>query len=131
MLTDLKIDTSALAPKATTLIDQGINLNSEADIIPLPTATPPLAGEVAFDPADDTTYTKSFPTKVYDSQGNEHTMEQFYRKTGTNQWTMYTLIDGRNPLDPTSTTPLQGNITFNSDGTVASMAAQAVTPPTA
>ncbi|QXH50090.1 flagellar hook protein FlgE [Pseudomonas fakonensis] len=131
VLTDLKIDTSALAPKATTLIDQGINLNSEADIIPLPTATPPLAGEVAFDPADDTTYTKSFPTKVYDSQGNEHTMEQFYRKTGTNQWTMYTLIDGRNPLDPTSTTPLQGNITFNSDGTVASMAAQAVTPPTA
>jgi len=128
VLTDLKIDTSALAPKATTLIDQGINLNSEADIIPLPTATP--AGP-AFDPADDTTYTKSFPTKVYDSQGNEHTMEQFYRKTGTNQWTMYTLIDGRNPLDPTSTAPLQGNITFNSDGTVASMTAQAVTPPTA
>ncbi|WP_369987465.1 flagellar hook protein FlgE [Pseudomonas xanthosomatis] len=128
VLTDLKIDTSALAPKATTLIDQGINLNSEADIIPLPTATP--AGP-AFDPADDTTYTKSFPTKVYDSQGNEHTMEQFYRKTGTNQWTMYTLIDGRNPLDPTSTTPLQGDITFNSDGTVASMTAQAVTPPTA
>ncbi|MFK3771200.1 flagellar hook protein FlgE [Pseudomonas sp. NPDC089406] len=128
VLTDLKIDTSALAPKATTLIDQGINLNSEADIIPLPTATP--AGP-AFDPADDTTYTKSFPTKVYDSQGNEHTMEQFYRKTGTNQWTMYTLVDGRNPLDPTSTAPLQGNITFNSDGTVASMTAQAVTPPTA
>ncbi|MDZ3993216.1 flagellar hook protein FlgE [Pseudomonas sp. Teo4] len=118
VLTDLKIDTSSLAPKATTLIDQGINLNSEADIIPLSTATP--AGPV-FDPADDTTYTKSFPTKVYDSQGNEHTMEQFYRKTGTNQWTMYTLIDGRNPMDPSSADPLEASMTFNPDGSVASM----------
>lgn len=132
ILTDLKIDTSALAPKATTLIDQGINLNSEADIIALPiipTPTPPAdAGGPAFDPSDDTTYTKSFPTKVYDSQGNEHTMEQFYRKTGTNEWTMYTLVEGRNPLDPTSTDPLEGTIKFNSDGSVLSMAAEAVTP---
>ncbi|AGZ36257.1 flagellar hook protein FlgE [Pseudomonas sp. SWI6] len=126
VLTDLKIDTSSLAPKATTLIDQGINLNSEADIIPLPSATP--AGP-AFDPADDTTYTKSFPTKVYDSQGNEHTMEQFYRKTGTNQWTMYTLIDGRNPMDPTSAAPLEASMTFNSDGSVASMATDPASIP--
>ncbi len=118
VLTDLKIDTSSLAPKATSLIDQGINLNSEATIIPLPGGTP--AGPT-FDPADDTTYTKSFPTKVYDSQGNEHTMEQFYRKTGTNQWTMYTLVDGRNPMDPTSSAPLEASMTFNSDGSVASM----------
>jgi len=126
VLTDLKIDTSALAPKATTLIDQGINLNSEATIIPLPSATP--AGPT-FDPADDTTYTKSFPTKVYDSQGNEHTMEQFYRKTGTNQWTMYTLVDGRNPMDPTSTAPLEATMSFNSDGSVASMATDPASIP--
>jgi flagellar hook protein FlgE len=126
VLTDLKIDTSSLAPKATTLIDQGINLNSEATIIPLPGATP--AGP-AFDPADDTTYTKSFPTKVYDSQGNEHTMEQFYRKTGTNQWTMYTLVDGRNPMDPTSTAPLEATMSFNSDGSVASMATDPASIP--
>ncbi|WP_079229155.1 flagellar hook protein FlgE [Pseudomonas putida] len=126
VLTDLKIDTSSLAPKATTLIDQGINLNSEATIIPLPGATP--AGPT-FDPADDTTYTKSFPTKVYDSQGNEHTMEQFYRKTGTNQWTMYTLVDGRNPMDPTSTAPLEATMTFNSDGSVASMATDPASIP--
>ncbi|HDS1680123.1 TPA: flagellar hook protein FlgE [Pseudomonas putida] len=126
VLTDLKIDTSSLAPKATTLIDQGINLNSEATIIPLPGATP--AGPT-FDPADDTTYTKSFPTKVYDSQGNEHTMEQFYRKTGTNQWTMYTLVDGRNPMDPTSTAPLEATMSFNSDGSVASMATDPASIP--
>lgn len=122
ILTDLKIDTSALAPKATTLIDQGINLNSSATSIPLP-ASPPGAGDIVFDPSDETSYTKSFPTKVYDSQGNEHTMEQFYRKTDKNEWTMYTLVDGRNPMDPTSTAPLVGTVSFNEDGSVASMAA--------
>lgn len=127
VLTDLQIDTSALAPKATSLIDQGINLNSSATDIPLQVldnSTPPvLVPNKPFDPSDETTYTKSFPTKVYDSQGNEHTMEQFYRKTGTNQWTMYTLVDGRNPFDPASTTPLSGTISFNSDGSVNAMTA--------
>jgi len=127
VLTDLQIDTSALQPKATSLIDQGINLNSSAADIPLEVyddSTPPvLVPNKVFDPSDETTYTKSFPTKVYDSQGNEHTMEQFYRKTGTNEWTMYTLVDGRNPFDPSSTTPLTGTISFNSDGSVKTMAA--------
>ncbi|MCS4285725.1 flagellar hook protein FlgE [Pseudomonas sp. BIGb0278] len=129
ILTDLKIDTSSLAPKSTTLIDQGINLNSSATSIPLP-ATPPGAGDIVFDPADETSYTKSFPTKVFDSQGNEHTMEQFYRKTGKNEWTMYTLVDGRNPMDPTSTAPLVGTVSFNEDGSVASMTADQTGLPT-
>lgn len=127
VLTDLKIDTSALAPKTTTTIDQGINLNSSAASIPLTVDDPLNPGtpipNKTFDPADESTYTKSFPTKVYDSQGNEHTMEQFYRKTGDNQWTMYTLVDGRNPFNPASTTPLSGTISFNPDGSVKAMAA--------
>ncbi|KHL76026.1 flagellar hook protein FlgE [Pseudomonas putida] len=125
VLTDLQIDTSALQPKATTLIDQGINLNSSATDIPLEIddGTGAMVPNLPFDPTDETTYSKSFPTKVYDSQGNEHTMEQFYRKTGTNEWTMYTLVDGRNPFDPASTTPLTGAISFSSDGSVSSMTA--------
>lgn len=117
-LTDLKIDTSALAPKATTLIDQGINLNSSADSIPLPTATP--AGP-AFVPTDETTYSKKFSTEIYDSQGNKHVMEQYYRKTDQNTWTMYTLVDGRNPQNPASTVPLTGTMTFKSDGSINTM----------
>ncbi|MGE7992452.1 flagellar hook protein FlgE [Pseudomonas sp. NPDC089554] len=130
VLSDLRIDTSALAPRATSTIDQSLNLNSSAKDIPLP-AVPPVPGDpnLAFDPADQNTYTKSFPTKMYDSQGNEHVMEQFYRKTGTNEWTMYTLVDGRNPFDPTSTTPLSGTITFNSDGSVDTMTASATGVP--
>lgn len=117
-LTDLQIDTSALAPKSTSLIDQGINLNSSADSIPLPTATP--AGPT-FVPTDETTYSKKFSTEIYDSQGNKHTMEQYYRKTDQNTWTMYTLIDGRNPQNPASTVPLTGTMTFNADGSVKAM----------
>ncbi|MFJ4153815.1 flagellar hook protein FlgE [Pseudomonas sp. NPDC089752] len=134
VLTDLQIDTSALQPKSTSLIDQGINLNSSATDIPLQVyddSTPPvLVPNKVFDPSDETTYTKSFPTKVYDSQGNEHTMEQYYRKTGTNEWTMYTLVDGRNPFDPSSTAPLTGTISFNSDGSVKSMSADNTGHPT-
>ena len=121
-LTDLKIDTSALQPKATSLIDQGINLNSSAASIPFQVydnSTPPTMA--AFDPADPSTYQRSTTSTVEDADGNAHTMEQFYRKTGTNEWTMYTLIDGRNPLDPASTTPLTGRVQYNSDGTIDSM----------
>ncbi|MBI6951788.1 flagellar hook protein FlgE [Pseudomonas sp. TE6288] len=133
VLTDLRIDTSALAPKATTLIEQGINLNSSAPDIPLEIddGSGTMIPNKPFNPTDQSTYTKSFPTKVYDSQGNEHVMEQFYRKTGQNEWTMYTLVQGRNPLDPSSTQPLTATMSFNPDGSVKSMAAQndGSTPP--
>lgn len=110
-LTDLKIDTLSQPPKATSLVTQGINLNSEATPIPLPTTGP------TFVPTDETTYTKKFSTEIYDTQGNKHTLEQYYRKTDQNTWTMYSLIDGRNPQDPTSTSaPTIGSSHSRNDG---------------
>ncbi|WP_372028554.1 flagellar hook-basal body complex protein [Pseudomonas kurunegalensis] len=124
VLTDLKIDTSALQPKATSLIDQGINLNSSAASIPFlvydNTKPPSMA---AFDPADPSTYQRSSTSTVLDASGVQHEVQQYYRKTDTNEWTMYTLVDGRNPFDPASTTPLAGTINYNSDGTISSMVA--------
>ncbi|MDU9389164.1 flagellar hook protein FlgE [Pseudomonas sp. zfem002] len=117
-LTDLKIDTLSQPPKPTSLVTQGINLNSEATPIALPTATPPGP---TFVPTDETTYTKKFSTEIYDTQGNKHTLEQYYRKTDQNTWTMYSLIDGRNPQNPASTTPLVGTMTFKSDGSINTM----------
>ncbi|SDQ89545.1 flagellar hook protein FlgE [Pseudomonas sp. UC 17F4] len=118
VLTDLKIDTSALAPKSTTAIDQGLNLNSSDKVIPATTT---------FSPTDENSWNKTFATKIYDSQGNEHVMDQYYVKTGTNTWKSYTLIDGRNPLSPAEEPPkaLEGTIVFNSDGSVKSMTAGA------
>lgn len=117
VLTDLKIDTSALKPNATTTIDQTMNLNSAED---LPTVT-------TFSPTDTNSYNKTISTKVYDTQGNEHTMDQYYVKTDVNEWKIYTYMDGRTPSNPASTTltPSEADITFNSDGSIDTITAGA------
>ncbi|MFJ3372017.1 flagellar hook protein FlgE [Pseudomonas sp. NPDC086251] len=113
VLTDLRIDTSNLAPKATGLISSTINLNSTAAVID---QTVPAN---KFDPSKVETYTKPFSTPVYDSQGNKHVMDQYMVKTGANTWDVYTLIDGRNPdgsLPTAPTAPVPSTMTFDSTG---------------
>ncbi|HXR02093.1 MAG TPA: flagellar hook-basal body complex protein, partial [Pseudomonas sp.] len=82
VLTNLKVDTSNMAPKATGSISIASNLDSSKAIVT----------GADFDPADTSTYTSTFSTPIYDSQGNEHTLSQYFRKTDTNSWTMYSLI---------------------------------------
>jgi flagellar hook protein FlgE len=108
ILTTLKVDTSALAPVATDTVTETMNLNS-SDTVP---ATTP------FDASDTDSYNYTFSTDIFDSQGNSHTMSQYFAKNDTNDWTMYTTIDGVNPADPTSTVPFSANVTFNSDGSL-------------
>lgn len=117
VLTDLKIDTSSLKPNPTTKVDQTMNLNSAE--------TKPTVA--TFSPTDTNSYNKTISTKVYDSQGNEHTMDQYYVKTGTNAWRVYTYMDGRTPSDPTNNTltPLTADISFNSDGSINTLTAGA------
>ena len=117
VLTDLKIDTSSLKPNPTTKVDQTMNLNSAE--------TKPTVA--TFSPTDTNSYNKTISTKVYDSQGNEHTMDQYYVKTGTNAWRVYTYMDGRTPSDPASNTltPLTADISFNSDGSINTLTAGA------
>ncbi|TFH78718.1 flagellar hook protein FlgE [Pseudomonas kribbensis] len=123
VLTDLKIDTSNLAPKSSSLVTSTINLNSTAPVIDDTVA----AGK--FDPTNTATYTKSFSTPIYDSQGNQHTMDQYMVKTGANTWKVYTLVDGRNPdatgSDPKVTAPVASTMTFDSTGKLT----QVSTPP--
>ncbi|MEN5235916.1 MULTISPECIES: flagellar hook protein FlgE [Pseudomonas] len=109
VLTDLKIDTSNLKPNPTGRVSETVNLNSSA-------TAPSVA---VFDPANVNSYNYTFNTDVYDSQGNAHQLNQYFVKdAGTNSWTMYTTIDGRNPADPTLTTPLVNKLPFNTDGTL-------------
>jgi len=117
VLTDLKIDTSSLKPNPTTKVDQTMNLNSAET---LPTVA-------TFSPTDTNSYNKTISTKVYDSQGNEHTMDQYYVKTGTNAWRVYTYMDGRSPANPATTPPvaITADITFNSDGSINTLTAGA------
>ncbi len=128
VLTDLRIDTSNLAPKVTTTVSSTINLKS----------TEPNINQVAnpFDPSKQETFTKQFSTRVYDTQGNEHIMDQFMVKTGANTWNAYTLIDGRNPngTDPSPTAvplnlPVASTMVFDTSGNLVSVTTPAVPLP--
>ncbi|WP_264316429.1 MULTISPECIES: flagellar hook protein FlgE [Pseudomonas] len=106
ILADLTVSTAAVAPKASTSLSETLNLNSSDTV---PTETP-------FDASDTDTYNYTFSTDIYDSQGNAHSLSQYFVKTDQNTWTMYVTVDGVNPADPTSTTPYTADLTFNSAG---------------
>ncbi|WP_311971103.1 flagellar hook protein FlgE [Pseudomonas baltica] len=110
VLSNLKIDTSNLSPKPTSTMSETLNLNSSAAT---PTVTP-------FDATNVNSYNFTYNTEIFDSQGNSHQLNQYFAKDSSNNWTMYTTVDGRNPTDPTNTTtgtdPLVNPISFTSSG---------------
>ncbi len=87
-----------------------------------------------FDPADQSTYNSATSMTVYDSQGIDHVMTQYFVKDGydptqpvsttnaPNQWTMYVQIDGQdvgNPIAPSiEPTRASFSIRFNEDGSL-------------
>lgn len=86
---NLRIQTASMEPSPTSLITQGLNLNS--------TSNPPT--NTLFRPTDATTYTSSTSTNIYDGQGNPHALTQYFVKNpAANSWTMHTLINGAHPL---------------------------------
>ena len=125
VLTDLRIDTSNLAPKNTSTVSSTINLNSTAPIINQ-TTNP-------FDPSKEASFTKQFSTPIYDTQGNKHIMDQYMVKTADNTWKTYTLIEGRNPdgSDPTNplTPPVASTMNFDSAGKLTSVTTPATPTP--
>ena len=107
VVTDLMVDTANQEPSATSTIRQTLALNS--------TATAPTV--TTFDATNASTYNWSTSVDIYDSQGNSHTMSQYFVKNAAdNSWTMYVTVDGRNPQDPTSTTPYSATVEFNASG---------------
>lgn len=106
VLGDLRVDTSNQPAKATSIITNVASLNSTATV---PTITP-------FDASNTNSYNFTYSTSVYDSQGNEHKLESYFAKTGTNTWAMYSLMDGRSISDPTTAVAERNNLTFDSSG---------------
>lgn len=104
---NLRIETNMADPKATSDIKQTFNLNSTLDTID-PAVTP-------FDRNDPTTYNSATSTVIYDDQGNQHTMTQYFVKTGPNAWDMHVLVNGLS-LDGQTTTPQTTALTFDSSG---------------
>ena len=111
VLTDLVIEGGNQEPQATSEVSQIFALDS-TDTVPTNTT---------FDASDTDTYNWSTSIEIYDSQGNAHVMSEYFVKNDNNQWTMYVTIDGRNPSDPTSTTPYSASVTFDSTGNVSAI----------
>ncbi|PYD84628.1 flagellar hook protein FlgE, partial [Pseudomonas syringae pv. pisi] len=107
VLTNLRIDSSNMPPKATSQISIASNLDSTKEVI-----------SKTFDPSDTSTYSSTFSTTIYDSQGNSHTLDQYFTKTGSSTWSMYSLMDGRNISNP-GTEPVvadKTDLSFDSAG---------------
>lgn len=107
-LSDVTAPTAALPARATTAMNITANIDSSAQVI-----------TAAWDPQDPAN-TANFSTtmSVYDSLGNAHTADVYFRKTADNAWDYHVLVPGAD-LNP----PVTGNseigsgaLTFTTDG---------------
>ena len=102
-MTDLQVSSASIPAKASTKVDFVANLKADASTI-----------SSTFDPTDATSYNYSQSGSVYDSLGVEHTLTQYFVKTGTNSWDAHYYVDGASVQTQA--------LTFNSDGTLATPA---------
>ena len=83
---DLKLQSANLPAKATSSLNFVMNLDSNQDV---PANTP-------FNVADINSYNSTYTSKIYDSQGKEHTLTQYFVKTADNAWEVHYFADGNN-----------------------------------
>ena len=84
---DIKIPTGQIAAKASTGVDFVGNLSADW--------TPPT--NTTFDPAKPDSYNMVKQSVLYDSQGAQHTVSQYFVKTGSNAVTVHYGFDGATP----------------------------------
>lgn len=82
---NLAITNDAMPAQATDSLDFTANLNANAKV-------PETA---RFDPDDSASYNDTYTTKVYDSQGREHTLSQYFVKQSDNTWKVHYVMDGK------------------------------------
>lgn len=83
---NIEIQTGNLPATATTSLEFTANLNSSDEAID--------ASVAPFDPTNTESYNDTYTTTVYDSLGNEHTVSQYFVKTGANSWEVHYTFDG-------------------------------------
>jgi flagellar hook protein FlgE len=80
----ITVPTAALQPRATTKLTITANLDANAAV--------PAAAWDPQNPGATSNYSTSM--RVYDSLGNAHTIDVYYRKTGANTWEFHALASG-------------------------------------
>jgi flagellar hook protein FlgE len=106
---EININTADLQPSASTEYKGVVNLDSRKTALP-------AAG---FDPSDPTTYHNSTAVTVFDSLGNEHTVQNFFVKTAPGTWSVFSTADGiSTPALPAAT----ATMTFSGTGVAPTIA---------
>jgi flagellar hook protein FlgE len=107
-LSDVTAPTAALPARATTALSITANIDSAAAVITAPWD--------AQDPANTANFSTTMA--IYDSLGNSHTADVYFRKTADNAWDYHVLVPGAD-MNP----PVVGNaeigsgaLTFTTDG---------------
>lgn len=108
----LQISTANTQPQASSTVDLGANLDSQATI--------PLVAP--FNAADNTTFNNTTATSVFDSLGGTHLMQYYFVKTGSGTWNMHTSVDG-------ATVGGASAVTFGANGALATPVAGSVALP--
>lgn len=132
--TDLKIDNANMAPAATGKIEQVINLDStETSLAAIPRFNvndPRTWTRMATQTVKDAGVPEVKEVKVKNADGTEtvrvaaraaippqdHELKQYFVKTDDKNWTSYILIDGVNPLDPSTLSPLEVGLYTHANG---------------
>ncbi|MBF0343144.1 MAG: flagellar hook protein FlgE [Nitrospirae bacterium] len=128
-LSDVRVDSTANAAKATTTVNLNINLNSTATVVSAAFTLDGNGDGVKNDPKN---YSFSSTTTVYDSHGGSHEVTAYFAKSSANSWKVYYVSD-----DPAKSNSLiQASspqvLTFDTngvlvnDGTAASSAEPAI-----
>ncbi|MDQ6989232.1 MAG: flagellar hook protein FlgE [Mariprofundaceae bacterium] len=84
-VTDITFGGLASQAQATTAIDVGVTLDSNA---------PALNAGIAFDPNNASTYHYKAEVNIYDSLGQQHAMSIYYVKNNNNDWEWHVGVDG-------------------------------------
>ncbi|MFJ3484434.1 flagellar hook protein FlgE [Pseudomonas sp. NPDC090202] len=106
---DLKLDLANISPKATSKLEQTLNLDAGASS---------LAAIRRFNPDDPTTYTRMVTRTIQDAATppQDHELKQYFVKANDNDWTSYILVDGLNPLNPSMTSALEVGLRVSPTG---------------
>lgn len=108
-------------PRATDRIALSVNLDSRA--------TAPLA---AFSHTNPATYNHTTTMTVYDSLGNAHALNLFFRKTTTPlQWDVHATVTNTAGTTTALTPSLLGTLTFDANGQLTTSTATSLTIPAA
>ena len=101
VVSDLQMKAGGLPAKATDALSFVANLDANQDV-----------PAVAFDPLVADSYNSTYTTKVFDSQGKEHTLTQYFAKTADNSWNAHYYVDGTALAGPQA-------LTFDTSGALA------------